>query len=281
MTRELLEQNPNNLHFSQLNSSPTEIEIAIKSIRRDGDTQSRVAIERTAVREYASLMREGNKFPPVLLFFDGTDYWLADGFHRVEAALSIGLERITASISEGTRRDAMLYSVGANAVHGLRRTSADKQRAVMTLLQDREWSRWSDREIARRCGVHHQMVGKLRSSLDESSSERTYTTKHGTIAKMKTARASKETQTEGDLTDISDSLSDVNNSETMDYLHSGREDDCSDSTEMLTPLMKVRENISGLCASLCKSVEHLSLAQAQLIAKALNRRWSLEELLRS
>jgi hypothetical protein len=270
MTQELLEQN-----FSQ-----TEIQIAIQSIRRNGDTQSRVAIDRTAVREYALEMKEGFNFPAVLLFFDGTDYWLADGFHRVEAALSIGLDRIAASIQEGTRRDAMLYSVGANAVHGLRRTSADKQRAVMTLLRDREWSRWSDREIARRCGVHHQMVGKLRSSLDDSSSERTYTTKHGTIAQMKTAKASKATRAEEDLTDITDSMPDVTNSEMKEYWHSGREDDCSESPEMLTPLMKVRENIGGLCASLCKSVEHLSLAQAQLIAKALTRRWSLEELLR-
>jgi hypothetical protein len=255
MAQELLKPNSNNLHFSQQNSSQTEVQIPIKSIRRDGETQSRVAIDRTAVKEYASEMKEGFKFPAVVLFFDGTDYWLADGFHRVEAALSIGLDRIAASISEGTRRDAMLYSVGANAVHGLRRTSADKQRAVMTLLQDREWSEWSDRSIARRCGVHHQMVGKLRSSLDESSSERTYTTKHGTIAKMKTAKASKATRAEEDLTEATDSIPDVPNSETKDYLHSGKEDNCSESPEMLTPLMKVRENISGLCASLCKSVE--------------------------
>jgi hypothetical protein len=182
------------------------------------------------------------------------------------SSLLIGLERIAATIQKGARRDAMLYSVGANAVHGLRRTSADKQKAVMTLLEDREWSKWSDREIARRCGVHHQMVGKLRNSLDESSSERIYTTKHGTIAKMNTARANKEIQTGKDFTDIANSLSDATTS--------------SDSSEIFTPLMKVKENISGLCATLCKSVEHLSLAQAQLIAKALTRRWSLEELLR-
>jgi hypothetical protein len=124
------------------------------------------------------------------------------------------------------------------------------------------------------------MVGKLRSSLDDSSSERTYTTKHGTIAKMKTARANKKAQLEKDVAEATDSMLALTSSETTNYLHSDREDNCSDSTEMQTPLIKVRENISGLCAFLCKSVEHLSLAQAQLIAKALTRRWSLEELLR-
>jgi hypothetical protein len=39
-------------------------------------------------------------------------------------------------------------SVSANAPHGLRRTNADKRRAVVRLLEDTEWSQWADREIA-------------------------------------------------------------------------------------------------------------------------------------
>jgi ParB-like nuclease domain len=264
MTQELLKQNSNNL-----NSSQTEIQIAIKSIRRDGDTQSRVDLDRTAVKEYASLMREGNKFPPVFLFFDGTDYWLADGFHRVEAALSIELEEIAAFISEGTKRDAVLHSVGVNSTHGLRRTSSDKQRAVMTLLNDEEWSKWSDREIARRCGVHHQMVGKLRSSLDESSSERIYTTKHGTVAKMKAARTNKEVRAEEDKFSILDDTE----PKTTESLHR-----YNPLETLITPSQKSKINISELCAVLNSNVDCLSLSQAQLIVKALTRRWVLEEL---
>ena len=66
---------------------------------------------------------------------------------------------------QGTRRDAVLHSVGANAQHGLRRTNADKRRAVETLLRDEEWSGWSDSEIARRCGVSHPTVAKVRDGL--------------------------------------------------------------------------------------------------------------------
>jgi hypothetical protein len=33
------------------------------------------------------------------------------------------------------------------------------------LLNDPEWSQWSDREIARRANVGHQMVGATRESL--------------------------------------------------------------------------------------------------------------------
>jgi branched-chain amino acid transport system substrate-binding protein len=43
--------------------------------------------------------------------------------------------------------DAILYSVGANEMHGLRHTNEDKRRAVLTLLNDPGWSKWSDPEI--------------------------------------------------------------------------------------------------------------------------------------
>lgn len=164
------------------------VQIEIASLRRDGGTQPRAILDRPTVSEYAFELREGAQFPPVIVFYDGTDYWLADGFHRVEAAESISMTHIAATVKLGTLRDAVLYSVGVNATHGLRRTSSDKRRAVMTLLEDREWSKWSNKEIARRCGVSHTFVNNLRSSLETVSSEpRTYTTKHGTTAQMNVA----------------------------------------------------------------------------------------------
>ena len=51
-----------------------------------------------------------------------------------------------------------------------------------------ESSQWSDREIARRCSVNHQTVAKVRRDLTgEIASERTVTTKHGTVTTMQTA----------------------------------------------------------------------------------------------
>lgn len=62
-------------------------------------------------------------------------------------------------------RAAILYAVGANASHGLRRSNQDKRRAVETLLKDEEWGKWSDSEIGRRAHVSHPTVAKIRSEL--------------------------------------------------------------------------------------------------------------------
>lgn len=162
--------------------------INIADVRVNGGTQSRAAIDRGVVSEYADAIKGGATFPPITVYFDGVSYWLADGFHRYEAYALAQVYDAPADIRQGTQRDAILFSVGANASHGLRRTNDDKRRAVQTLLNDPEWSAWSDREVARACGVSHTFVAGQRGAVTGNvSSERTYTTKHGSTATMQTA----------------------------------------------------------------------------------------------
>lgn len=166
------------------------MEIEISRIRRDGGTQIRAAIDDKTVERYTEHV---HKLPPVVVFFDGADYWLADGFHRVAAHERADRLAVEAHVREGTRRDAVLWSVSANKEHdraGLPRTNADKRRAVETLLRDEEWCGWSDREIARRAAIRdHEMVTRLRAELAESaSSPKTPAFTKGADGKLRPAR---------------------------------------------------------------------------------------------
>lgn len=60
----------------------------------------------------------------------------------------------------GGRADALKFALGANAVHGHRRTNADKRRCVEIAL--REFPKLSSRAVAKVCGVSPGFVDHLR-----------------------------------------------------------------------------------------------------------------------
>ncbi len=132
---------------------------------RDGGAQMRVEMKPDVVREYADAMADGAVFAPVDVYYDGSMYWLADGYHRVDAARLLERETIDAEVLDGGERDAILHGIGSNASHGLRRTQADKRRAVERLLRDEEWSKWSSRKIAKVAKVDDKTVAKVRREL--------------------------------------------------------------------------------------------------------------------
>lgn len=184
-------------------------EIPLDRINEDPGLQMRAAgVDPAAVAEYAEAMEGGAAFPPIVVYFDGEGYWVADGFHRIAAARQLGQETIRAVVTEGGRREAVLHACGANANHGLRRTHADKRRAIEALLRDPEWSRWSDRAIGKQCGVDHKTVARVRrEEVGNFPTERTYVTKHGTTSTIKvkpTERPAGKSMVEQMLAKVSD-----------------------------------------------------------------------------
>lgn len=138
------------------------MKIELSKIRIDGGTQQRAEINQSIVAEYADAIISGATFPPVTVFHDGADYWLADGFHRFHAAKRVSAE-IEADVKVGDLRAAKLHSFGANASHGLRRSNADKRKSVEGMLADDEWAAWSNYKIAQTCGVSEPFVAAVRS----------------------------------------------------------------------------------------------------------------------
>ncbi|MDF5724392.1 MAG: ParB N-terminal domain-containing protein [Rhizonema sp. PD37] len=170
------------------------IYLELDEICRDGGTQPRAVINLHHVKLLEEQMEDGQQLEPITVFYDGELYWLADGFHRWYAHRNRQEDAIACVIYTGNRRDAVLYSVGANADNkpALPRSRVDKHRSVITLMQDEEWGTWSDNQIAKQCKVSQPFVSKLRQNLTynviSENSTRTYKTKHGNVAKMHTAK---------------------------------------------------------------------------------------------
>ena len=138
--------------------------VALEKLTRDPELTCRAAgVNQVTAAEYAEAMKSGAVFPPVVVFVDAKGaHWLADGFHRCAAAELAGLAEIAADVRQGSRKDALLHAASANASHGLRRTNADKRRAVALVLGN--FPKWSDRKIGDACGVDHKTVAAVRAS---------------------------------------------------------------------------------------------------------------------
>lgn len=140
--------------------------VPIAEIKIDAGTQVRVKIQDPTVAEYAAAMQAGAIFPPIILYHDGSQYSVGDGFHRVLAATRINRTEIAAEIRIGTPEDALWYALGANSRNGLRLKSEDKKHAILLALKT--WPDKSTRELAEQIGCHHAWVARIKDQVSTS-----------------------------------------------------------------------------------------------------------------
>ena len=161
------------------------------TIKIDGGTQARVSLNQDVVKEYAESMREGDVFPPVTVFFDGSDYWLADGFHRYFATKANALTSIDAEVKNGTLDDATLFAFSANSKRGLSMTFEDNRNIIYAMLRHPEWSKWTNTAIAKHIGVSSMTVGRVKATMEKKEDEPTvkkYVDKSGKESTVDTSK---------------------------------------------------------------------------------------------
>ncbi len=140
--------------------------IKLSEIVTDAGTQVRAGLNETTVADYAEALADGAKFPPVIVFHDGSRYIAADGFHRIHAAQRIGATQIECDVRKGGKSDALKFALGCNAHHGLRRTNADKRHAVELAVREFPAASWP--VIAKMCLVSEELVKGVSKQLTEN-----------------------------------------------------------------------------------------------------------------
>ncbi len=145
-------------------------QIEPQGIRVDMGTQTRESIDDDVVQEYAAAMEAGAVFPPIVVYYVEAqgEYVLADGYHRLLAHCQVWPDQpIAAEVLEGNLYDAQWHSYGVNKTHGLRRTNADKAKAVQAALLHPNGTEMSDRQIAEHVGVSRDMVIRYRHEMEK------------------------------------------------------------------------------------------------------------------
>lgn len=150
------------------------------AVRMDGGTQSRVELSLETANRYAENMREGTEYDPIIVFHgpddrtpaDDPHYWLADGFHRMKAYEINGVAVVIAHVYQGSRREAILYAVGANAKEKLHRSREDKRFSVRMILSDPEWAERANNWIATQCHVSNALVESVREEIEVEAKQK-------------------------------------------------------------------------------------------------------------
>lgn len=141
-------------------------DISLDQIDVHGGTQTRVKTDNDAIASYADEMAHGTEFPPITVFFDGTTYWLADGFHRYLAAKRNERPTIRATVEPGGRVEALKFALGANATNGIYRNNDDKRKAVEIALT--EWPDRANPYLAELCHVSVSLVRRVRIEMTQA-----------------------------------------------------------------------------------------------------------------
>lgn len=148
---------------------PIRDRILLRRVRLDGGTQPRVEMSLELIEEIAELESPDKlRKNPVKAVYDGKWYWVWDGHHRTTGLRKGGHKEVWCEFTRGTRLDAVILSLSANAdQHALRRSNADKRRAVAMALSDEDLSRLypHNTDVAKICAVTEGFVRKVRREL--------------------------------------------------------------------------------------------------------------------
>ena len=160
--------------------------ILLDHLTRDPGLQMRATVNVYHVEDLAQVIRDcqerGEEIPDRMMpvvFSDGQRNWLADGNHTYEAHIAVGLRKMRCLVKKGGYREAFLYALGANEEHGLRRTSADKRRAILAALRDEGLADLSNSEIGRICRVRPNLVSDVRREFEAGLEKVEYSRSEG------------------------------------------------------------------------------------------------------
>ena len=85
------------------------MKLKLSQIKLDGGTQARPLMDKNLIKHYAERIKEGDKFPPLVVVNDGVYYWLVDGFHRYEAYKKCGIKDAEVTVVNGTLKEAIEF----------------------------------------------------------------------------------------------------------------------------------------------------------------------------
>lgn len=128
--------------------------------------QLRAKTDPQTLADYMDAMKRGETFPAIHVVKTADGFIVADGNHRLLAALELGHDTIEADVHDGDADVANMMAIRANAHHGLRYSRDDKQKIAQWALV--RWGAKSDRWIEKQLGgvLSQPFISKVRGAME-------------------------------------------------------------------------------------------------------------------
>jgi ParB-like chromosome segregation protein Spo0J len=115
----------------------------VDRIKRHAFLMMRVELSQPTITTYAAALESGAEFPPIECTEVDGELLLTNGFHRLAGHQNAGRTEIQAIVTERDMDDALLAAARSDNYNGLKRTNADKRKAILALLENKQWSEMS------------------------------------------------------------------------------------------------------------------------------------------
>lgn len=175
--------------------------IVIESICKSG-TQSRKQIDSKTVADIRSDIRDSNPIEPIIVFFDGKDHWVGDGYHRLEAHVKEKRDLINGEVRPGSKDVALRFNIESNAsADQTRWSSADKRNAVTMLLESHgsgDVTRKMAQEIGSICRASHWLVETVAEELLRQNLPMAHAASQSAVSQALTPKPVREQRADGD-----------------------------------------------------------------------------------
>ena len=142
--------------------------IFLEDVDVDHSPMVRADLRPEVIEEYSAIYKKDKKKMPVIdLFMEAGNKKLliGDGMHRLQAMRSLNFKACQANVHAGVYEDALKYALLANERHGIRRSQADKRRAVEEAIK--QWPKVSNVQIATLASVDDHTVKAVRDWLEQ------------------------------------------------------------------------------------------------------------------
>lgn len=142
-----------------------------KVLTLDPELQQRESYPPNIVDEYTEAYKAGAEFPPLTVYYDGEKHWVSNGFLRTQAAILAKQETVKCDVRKGSRDEALLDSLAANETHGVRRTYADRRKAIIKAFSLPGNANAAANAIAQLCGVSTALASTVKKEVQEARKE--------------------------------------------------------------------------------------------------------------